>query len=425
MNLSRAKLARWAKLLTTYFIGQGAAQLLQLVTGFLLIRWLTKDAYATLTLVIAIQGTSQALVELGISQALTAVIGKKIGDPHAVGRYIAACRYYRDRLLIIGSAVLLLVFVLIAPKYGWDEGIWGWLWLSVVLALVFQAWGAFYNPIFLLNQNLTTFYTINVGSGAMRLALVTLAHLFGVLTAPLALFYGALQACVAGWGAKELASAQVVTPDEADDLSTEKNELLGQAVPRMPSNIFNAFSGQITILLMAIFGTTASLAEIGALGRLGMLFIIFRQASRMLVVPYFSKIESDGVQWKVMASMVGVLVFSFGVSAVAYAFPQPLLLILGEGYQHLGYEIFLVVGTQALGLVSTIASAISVGRKYVFSWFAMIEVVPVVVVMVLGLALMDLSHLTNVLYYGLIVVCTRLVIKVFILCAGLRREIQA
>jgi O-antigen/teichoic acid export membrane protein len=406
-------------------MGQGLTQLLQLASGFILIRWLTKDAYATFTLVMAIQGTTQALVEMGISQSLTGLIGRKIYDFKAVGRYIAACRYYRDRLLLIGCTLLFGFFILIAPRYGWTEGLWIWLWLSVVLALVFQAWAAIYSPVFLLHQDLKTIYTIGVGSGAMRLAFIAGAHVFGILTAPLALMFGALQSCVGGWSARVMARSRIEEPDKMEDLTPEKKAILSQALPRVPSNIFYAFEGQITIFLIGIFGTTAGIAEIGALSRLAMLFLIFKKAGNILISPYFAKVDSQHVLPRTIFLIIGTFAFFVAVSGFTYAFPQPFLFILGDGYQHLGYEVFLIISVSALRLVNMVVFSVCVARKYIFSWFAVVDVVPLLIVMVVGFTLIDLSSLTSVLYLSFAMALTKLMSKFFILAVGLRREIRA
>ena len=396
--------------------------MLQLITGFALIRWLTKDDYATLTLVMAIQGTAAVLVELGISQSLTALIGRKVGDAKVVGRYIAACRFYRDRLLILGGVILFVVFSAIAPRYGWTHGLWFWLWLSVILALVFQAWGAIYGPIFLLEQNLKTMYKINVSASVLRFVLIVGTYLLGFLTAPVVLMYGAVQACVSGWSSMRLTKSKVATPVAGEGLEAEKSEIRSLSLPRVPSSIFYAFQGQITVFLISIFGTTAGLAEIGALSRLAMLFVIFKRAGNMLIVPYFSKMNSEDVLFKTVLFSAGAMVFFCIISVLAYLFPQPFLLILGDGYQHLSYEIFIILTSSALSLMSTVVFSICVARKYIYSWFSIVEVVPLIIVMAVGFSLIDLSNLTNVLYLGFAMAFTRLLAKTFILVVGLSRE---
>ncbi|HAQ58486.1 MAG TPA: hypothetical protein DCR32_05650 [Opitutae bacterium] len=410
------------RLVVGYIVGQGATQVLQLVTGFLIINWLTKDAYATFALVIAIQSTTSVLVELGLSQSLIAFIGQKYQDSKIVGRYITACRYLRDRMLFVGGVVLLVFFYCIAPKYEWSGGVWFVLWFSVIGALVFQSWSATYNPLLLLDKNLKVLYAIGLSSGVLRVGLIAVAYFWGVLSAPLVLLYGALQACVAGWGAREQTRSMICEP--ADDLSlrTERKEILSQVLPRVPSSIFFAFEGQITIFLISIFGTTNGIAELGALGRLAMLFVIIRKANSILVAPYFSKLASCEVFSKAALFVCGSLLFALASSAFVYCLPEPFLWVLGDGYQHLKFELFLVMAVSALNLVSMLMFSICLSRKYIFPWYSIVDIGPVCLAMVIGYMLMDLGTLSGVLYFSMMLALVKLLSVFFVLGYGLRRE---
>lgn len=406
-------------------MGQGTIQLIQLISGFCLINWLTKDAYATFTLVMAIQSMTSVLVELTVSQSLTALIGSKIDDAKVVGRYVAACRFYRDRMLIVGSVVVLFVFLLIAPKYGWTDGLWFLLWLSVVVTLVFQARSGIYGPIFLLKRDLVSVYRIGISSGIVRFLLLIGAYFFGVLSAPLALMYGALQACMSGWASKELTKNDLVNPLPKAELTFEKKGILSQSVPRMPSTIFYAFEGQVAIFLISFFGTTSGIAEIGALSRLGMLFLIFEQTGSVLIIPYFAKMEASRVKIMSLLFIAGAILFFFASSAFAYLLPEPLLFVLGDGYQHLKFEIFLIISASGVRVMTMVILSVCMARKYIFPWFSIIDVVPLLIVMALGFALVDLSQLSNVLYLTLAMAVTKMLSTVFILFVGMRRETGA
>ncbi len=422
MDLSRANLFRWGKLIATYFVGQGLTQVLQLVTGFLIVNWLTKDAYATFTLVMAIQATTAILVEIGVSQSLGAFIGNRYDEPEFVGRYIGACRYIRDRLLIFGGAVLLIIFHLIAPRYGWTGGIWIWLWLSVIIALIFQAWGGIYSPLLLLKQDLKTVYVMGVGSGILRLGMIGVVHLFGLLSAPLALLYGALQACYAGWGARELTRSMIQTPAPGTSLREEKRALLGQAIPRVPSTIFFAFEGQVTVFLISVFGSTGSIADLGALGRLAMLFILVRKANGVLISPYFAKLAPERVYSKTAVAVAAAFLFFVFCSSFVYFFPEPFLMVLGDAYKDLKFEVFLIMSVSALNLITMLMFSICLARKYIFPWYSIVDIGPVCIAMIFGFMAMDLSQLTGVLYFSLMMGVVKLFSVAFVLGFGLKRE---
>ncbi len=408
--------------MATYLVGQGLTQLLKLVIGFILIRALPKEDYAVFTLVMAIYATASILVELGIGQVLIALLGRVHGNAQAMGRYISACRYYRDRMLCVGIIALFLILYWLAPVYGWGTHFWLIVWACIGSSLVFQAVVSIYSPILLLDQDLKRIYLLGIVSGVFRLSCIGIAYFCGFLNATWAILFGALQACIDARAYYCMTRGKFVYPDRSANISKEKKELLGQALPRVPGYTFLAFEGQITIFIMSVLGTTNGLAELGALSRLGMLFIFLDRMGVMLIGPYMAKLRASKVLRKTSVIIGSVTVFVLGILAVVYCFPSLLLFILGDGYQSLGFEVFLVVLASCIRTVDVFIFSICSARKYIYSWFAVLDVLPVIAVMALGFLLLDLSQLTNVLYFAIAIAAVRFLSKVIIVTVGLRRE---
>ncbi|MFW6217737.1 MAG: hypothetical protein ACOC4K_01960 [Verrucomicrobiota bacterium] len=422
MNTSKKNLLRWARLLTTYLFGQGGVQLLQLATGFLLINWLSKDNYASFTLVIAIQSATAVLVEMGVTQPLTALLGKRVDEPALAGRYIGASRYYRDRLLLAGAVLLIPVFYLSADKAGWTPLQTALFWLWTVLTLTFRSWSGIYSCIVLLQQRLKANYALTLTSGGFRLLAIIAAHLLGFLSAQWAICFGAMQAAISGAGYRWITRKQVAHPGDHRTLQGEKREILQLALPRAPSLVYFSLEGQIAIFLIAMFGSTSGIAEIGALSRLGMLLLLFNKAAHVLVNPYFAKLDSPRV-----APMAGRLaVLSLGlfalISGTSWFFPGLFLWVLGDGYQHLEFAVFLMMATSALHLVTRMLFTVVLARKYIFKWFPLADILPDILTLILCIAVYDLSTISGVLYLGLTVAVVKLIVKTAMLIHGLRWE---
>lgn len=399
-------------------------QVLQLMTGFILLNCLTKQDYATYTIVIAMQSTSAVLVELGFSSSLVALIGRRFEDRELVGRYMSACRYFRDRLLFVAGIVLLFIFYQVSPKYEWGGGLWLVLWFSVITALVFQALGAVYGPVFLLYDRLREMYVINLSSSVWRLAMIVGVYLAGWLTGPTALVFGALQFCISGWAVREFAQSYITVPAKGTSLVVEKKDILSQALPRAPSNIFYAFEGQITVFILGMLGATTDVAELGAISRLGMLFIVFRRAGGIVVSPYFAKLDSKYVGPRALLFIGISVALSVFVSLFTFFFPQVPLFLLGSGYQHLEYEVFLLLTSSSISIITLTVFAICVARKYIYPWFSIVDIGPVAVVMIAGFFIWDLGELQNTLYYAMAMAVAKLCSVLFIFICGLRREGQ-
>src|SRR6185437_17015775 len=70
----------------------------------------------------------------------------------------------------------------------------------------------------------------------------------------------------------------------------KRQEIVHLAMPTMPGAIFYAFQGQISILLITLFGHTTAVAGLGALNRLSRVFVLFAQMSPLLIEPYFARL---------------------------------------------------------------------------------------------------------------------------------------
>jgi O-antigen/teichoic acid export membrane protein len=406
----------------TFFIGQSATQTLQLVCGFLLIHLMSKNDYADFTLAIAILGTAAALTDLGISQTLTGLIGKQITNSVKVGRYLSACRYYRNRLIVLGSLVLLFVFWGFSRKYAWSVGTVTFLWMSVCLTIFFQAQVSMYRPLLLLEKRLKDSYSCELLASASRLFSIVFFYLLGWLVAPLVVF---LSCCREGFAAllyHRKTRDSTRKSGHLDDFNTEKKEILDQSLPRVPSLLFGSFSGQFVIFAMGILGSKEGLAEIGALSRVGMLFLILKGVGGNLVAPYFARLSTNLVRVKSMQVLALLGLFSFFVCLASKAFPELFLFILGEGYGHLKYEVFLVVCASLIRFTSMITFSICLARKYVYYWYSAVDIAPQIFVIAAFFLFVDLGNLVNLLYFSLSMSTAKLGSKAFILSVGIKRE---
>lgn len=422
MSAGASKFGRWGWLLSKFLLGQGATQLIQLVTGFLLIRWLDKGDYATYTLVMAILGTSSILFGLGLSQCLTGLIGKRVDDPEFVGRYIRASRSLRLSLLGLGAIILFAVFYWISGKFEWGGLLWVGLWLFVICSMYLKIWEQTYSPVLLLHQQIGRVYLLGTLSGLGRLLLVLASAAISLLSAPLVLLFNVLQAASNSIGTFWMARSSVALPGRGESCASERREILKLSLPKLPSFCFSAFSGQLIIFIVGVLGTRGDVAEIGALTRLAMLFVVFKRFGAVIVMPYFAKLDFVNVPARLGLLVMAMLALLFSVSGIVYLYPAPLLFLLGEGYQHLGFEVFLMITLALVRVCNVQIVSVCDARKYVFAWHSIAVVGPQLIAIVAGALIWDLGVLTNVLYFALLLALTRISSNSGILLTGLSKE---
>ena len=88
------------------------------------------------------------------------------------------------------------------------------------------------------------------------------------------------------------------------------------------------------------------------------------------------------------------------------------------------FEVFLILLTGSIQLVNMMLFAICVARKYIFPWYSIVEIVPLVTVMVLGFAFLDLGELVQVLYFGIALAVSKTGSRLVDLTVGLRRDFR-
>ena len=71
-----------------------------------------------------------------------------------------------------------------------------------------------------------------------------------------------------------------------------RSEIVSVIQKQAPHSIYFCLQGQITVWLISIFGSADNVANVGALGRLAVLFLIVSSVSVEVILPAFSRIQS-------------------------------------------------------------------------------------------------------------------------------------
>lgn len=420
-----AAFGRWITLIATFVFGQGCLQAIQLLTGFFIINCMAQEAYASYTLLIAIYTTTSVLVGLGITQSLLALIGEQSNKPTVIGSYIRACQYYRFRLLLIASVALAIVLFSIASHYEWPVSLTFLAWTALVGSLTFYCIESIYLPVLLLKERLKSVYKIGIGAALTRLLLLILLFQCWQLSVSATLLVGTLYLAINSLSIRKLAEPYVVLPSKNNDLSAHRAEVRAQTLPKAPGFAFFAFEGQIGIFLISIFGSTGEIAEVGVLGRLGMLFAVIYMSGKYLIAPAFAKLPpSKLIPTSALTLGIGLII---GITAIILTaqFPKLVLLPLGGNYSHLQTEALILILACSIRILDVFAYSICLSRKYVYSWYPFIDILPVLTAMVVCITLIDLDSTRRVLEFTAILSIVRLVSKLVVLHIGLRRELRA
>ena len=121
-----------------------------------------------------------------------------------------------------------------------------------------------------------------------------------------------------------------------------------------PGTAFLAISGQATIILISVFGTTDQVASVGAISRLAAVLTLFGALFSTLIVPRFARLP-DQASRNVsifLAIEAGLYLFGISVVAVTFLIPDQILWLLGENYAGAGELLPLVVASSVVSMIS-------------------------------------------------------------------------
>lgn len=407
------------RLITSFIVGQGALQLLQLLSGFLLIRWLSIEEYAQYSLSFAFQSTAQMLVELGFSGAVVALVGGNISDKKRIGNYIKAGKFYRNRFFFFIGGVCIFFFPLLTFQHNWPIYVTVLLLISILANLYFSGNVSYYNSPLLIHKRMDDLYGVQVKNSILRFAFIGFFHLAALLNAWLAAFATTFMTIANGFSFKKKAKAYVEEPENPS--KEVRKEMLDYIKPIMPGIVFMAFQAQIIIFIISIFGETKNIAEVAALGRLGQIFLMLNVAGSALVAPYFARQPKKGLVKKFFAILSVAVILAVLIWIFSAGFPEVLIFLIGEKYSHLQPEIPLLVSASCLAFLSNLMWSIAASRKWLWWWMPALNIGGVLLIQILAVINMDLSTTHNVLVLSLIINAFAVIHKIIISIYGFSR----
>ena len=345
----------------------GAIQLIVQAIGFaggiVVIRLLSMGEYATYTILYAALGTLSALADAGIASTVMAQAGRHGGDSARVSSIVVTGLAYRRRfsLLVGGIALPVLLYLLHRQGESWVLSALGLL--SVALAFLATAATAVLEVPFKLQQRVMPLQWAQLQANALRTALVATA-LWLQPTAALAVLCAAL----AQWWLNHRLRAMLATQvDRSSAVDRDAATAIRRNMWRtLPGALYYCIAGQLNVWLLTLFGSTASIAQIGALGRLAMLFTIVQVTVSMIVLPRFARQPEarDTLLRSYLKVTAALFALGTALTVAAWLFPQPLLWILGGDYSMLGNEVALMTLSGALGLIGASLYAMNNVRGY-------------------------------------------------------------
>jgi O-antigen/teichoic acid export membrane protein len=380
-NQLRTRIRRILNIVFSFFLGQGALQGINVVTGLFLIRALSVSDYAKFGLASGFQVTTSILMDLGCASTIIPLVGERVLDPAVVGRYVRGAKSLRDSSFWILSPLATIIFLVITHRQRWPWPIQIALLLSVLLALYSSGPLSYYSAPLFLHRRLRDYYFPQSVSGICRLATYIVLSPLGALNSWTAAGLTALNITVNGHllGKK---SRQYIAWPAANDPAIQK-EIRHYILPASPAIILGAFHGQVALFLISIFGNTVGIAEVAALGRLGLLFNVLMTFNVVIVEPYVARLRSERLLLTYFRLIALAAIGCIALVLFSFAAPGFFLWLLGPKYEELRGLIGWVVLTACINYIAGLIWIMNRSRKWVF-WRGTIAEIALLLVVQVG-----------------------------------------
>jgi O-antigen/teichoic acid export membrane protein len=400
-----------------YVLVQAAVQIIAFSSGILLVRWLPQREYAFFTIANAMQATLMLLADIGISVGLISIGGRVWQDRHRFGELINTGLSVRRKLAAAAAIIVAPILYAMLTKNG-ASPIYTLLLIVVVMAgFSTQLAIDIYSVVPRLHSDIGRIQKIDFICAIVRLLLILgLVYLFA--TAGLAVAIASATFLLQYFLLR--AYAAKVVDLEASENPEDRREMVRLMKSLAANALFYCFQGQITVFLISFFGSHAgSVAEVGALGRLAMIFTVLMNMLTNIFVPAFARCQNKRKLRYLYVGIAGVVIlFSAIVLASSALFPEQFLFVLGNRYAHLDRELLLMIGVAVITALSGTLWLLNASKAWIAgAWLYIPLTLGTQITLV---PFTDFSSVAGVLVFNLISVAPSLLLNLAMSYRGFR-----
>ncbi len=399
---------------------QALVQAIGFASGILLVRRMEQHEYAYFTIANTMQGTLNILADIGISIGMVSIGGRVWQDGHRFGQLINTGLKLRRKLG--GAAVLgitpLLFYMLV--KNGASVSYAMLLIVAVLAALYVQLSLSVLDVVPRLRSDIRQIQRIDLAGSSVRLVILV-ALVFIFLNAGVAVFVGSGALWLQYLLLRRYAGG--VVDLQANPNADDRKAMIGFIRNQAPNAIFFCLQGQITILLITIFSHRAgAIAEVGALGRLAMIFTVLGSLILNVFAPAFARCQdARKLGWLYAGVAGGVVAFSLVVLGGAAFLPNQFLFVLGNRYAHLQHELLLMVAGSILTMIGGTLWTLNASRAWIAgSWLYIPLTVGTQLVLI---PFIDFSTVNGVLTFNLFSALPNLALNIGLSYRGFRQPL--
>ena len=406
-----------ARVVGNFAFVQATVQAIGFLSGIVIVRHLDQREYAYFTITNTMQGTINVLADIGVSIGLISIGGRVWHDRHRFGQLVNTALHLRRKLGAVALVVVTPILYFMLVRNGASLSYTAILIAIVFVGILVQLSLGVLSVVPRLRSDIGRIQTIDMTGAVARFGvLCALMYLF--LNGAVALALGCATLMLQYWMLRKYVAGVIdlKAPENAEDRQAMRGFIRSQAA----NAVFFCLQGQITVFLIGFFGhRISSVAEIGALGRLAMIFAVLSNLLANVFAPAFARCQSPRkLRWQYAAIVGGVVCFSLVVLGAAALFPREFLFVLGSKYSHLEKELLFMVGGAVLTALAGMLWSLNAAKAWIAgSWLY----IPLTLATQIALIpSTDFSSVSGVLIFSLVSAIPSLLLNLVLSYRGFR-----
>jgi O-antigen/teichoic acid export membrane protein len=397
--LKHRRLIEWTRLFAGYSCVQAVVQGLGFVAGIMIVRTLPREDYALFMIVNTIGPVMNMLSDNGVTSSLSAIGGKFWQDDARMGSLVRTAMILRHRLVLFSVLAVSPLLVWMLWRNHASPAIVAWLVPITLAGVYFQLNTGVLSVVISLRQQVGRMQVLAFAGVMSRLALIAMFAALGLLNAPLTVAVGTVALAFQFWLLKSWVQPQIAWAAPPD--SGLRTDIVAIMKRQAPLTIYFCVAGQLGMWLISIFGNVQGVADVGALGRIGMIFTILITTTSAMVVPRFARCQDpDRLRFLYARILLGFATLVALGAFLAWLAPGPLLWLLGSKYSQLGGLVWLAVLSTGIGSLAGLLYSLNVNKGWVPP--ASLVIPAEILTQVILCLIFDVSSVRGILLIGML-----------------------
>lgn len=362
---------------------------------------LSTQEYALYTIANAVLGTMAVLNDGGVTTGAMSEGAKAWPNRERLGSVLNTALLLRRKFAIASLVIVLPILFYMLRSHDASWMLSCLITLSLIPAFFATISGSLLEIVPKLSQEIAPLQKLQVQNNIGRLVLLCIC-LFAMPWAFIAILASGIPQIWMNIKLRFFASRYADFGTKADK---QINASILNIVYRvMPASIYYCLSGQITIWLSSVYGSTSTIAQLGALGRIAMLFNLFSVLFGTLIMPRFARLppKKHMLLRRFLQVMMLLFVLCVAIMASAWMFSGQILWVLGPQYTGLNHEVVLSVLASCIGMIAGSAFNLYSNRGWTINPALLIALS--LCTIGLGVLLIDISTIRGMINLQLFIV---------------------